>query len=498
MPDATNPPLLETWRSTLDMIRTRPWLGVGAGNFSRVFPRFEGPNGGAPVADPHNFLLEVAATVGVAALLWVLFALGAFFVRTAGWLLRKGPDAVDDPAVSDPGERIAWEYYIGGMCGLVLGFVLRMTTGAYSPAQVLGEGGIACGRCFVWLTAFVLFERVAWSGRARVAALAAGVAAALCVLMVRPGIGLPSLTVPLWAAVALALNALPQPANAWLNRSPAARILPLPAAALIALLFFLNVFNPVASDADQVRKAAAAGEIYKADVRRHDPRFFDYKDSQHSDFLTKDVLVPLQNAATDDPDDARVPVLLAHWIGELWIINANNSGLTQTALVYARHAEDIDPLGRAGYEAEVQLRMESAREVEGGDWLPGLAIGPAYRPALRETRWPDPLGRAYIEKTKAKYRDAVNAGEKNVYAKEPAIQYLEAAKVLERYLPNDPNDAELRFRLADTWFKAWEDDRCREQAREALRLDAAAPRPALTDDQRRKLNVWKDLPRAGG
>ncbi len=497
MPDATDPPLLETWRATLDLIRNRPWLGVGAGNFSRVFPRFEGPNGGVPVADPHNFLLEIAATLGVAAPLCVLFALGAFFVRAARWLLRKAPDAVDVSAEPDPGERIAWEYYIGGMCGLVLGFVLRMTTGAYSPAQVLGEGGIACGRCFVWLTAFILFERVAWSGRARVAALAFGVAAALGVLMVSPGIGLPSLAVPLWAAVALALNALPQPANVWLNRSPAARIVPLPAAALIALLFFLNVFNPVASDADQVRKAAAAGESYRAVTRRHDPRFFDYKDNQHSHFLTKEVIEPLQIAATYDPDDARVPVLLAHWIGELWIINAN-PGLAQTALVAARRAQDIDPLGRAGYDAEVQLRMELARALEGADRIPGLAIGPAYRPALRETRWPDPLGRAYIEKTKAKYRDAVNAGEKNVYANEPAIQYLETANVLERYLPNDPNDAALRFRLADTWFKAWEDDRCREQAREALRLDAAAPRPALTDDQRRKLNVWKDLPRGGG
>ena len=153
--------------------------------------------------------------------------------------------------------------------------------------------------------------------------------------MVSPGIGLPSLTVPLWAAVALALNGLPQPANAWLNRSPAARILPLPAAALVALLFFLNVFNPVASGADEVRKAAANGERYQADTLRHDPRFFDYKDSQHSDFLIKEVLGPLQKAATNDPDDARPHVLLAYWVGELWIINAD-PGLTQTALVAAQ------------------------------------------------------------------------------------------------------------------------------------------------------------------
>ena len=438
---ATDPPLLETWRSTLALIRERPWLGVGAGNFSRVFPRFEGPNGGAPVADPHNFLLEITATGGVATLLWVLAALGAFFVRAARWLFRKGPDAVDHSAEPDPGERIAWEYYIGGMCGLVLGFVLRMTTGNYSPAQVLGEGGIACARCFVWLTAFVLFERVAWSGRARVAALTAGVAAALCILMVSPGIGLPSLTVPLWAAVALGLNGLPQPANAWLNRSPAARILPLPAAALVALLFFLNVFNPVAAGADKVREADANGKRYQADTLRHDPRFFDYKDSQHSDFLIKEVLGPLQKAAEYDPDDARPHVLLAYWVGEFWIINANKTVLTQTALVAAHDAEKIDPLGRDGYDAEYRLRMEFARALEGADRMPGLAIGPAYRPALRETRRPDPMGREAIEQAKAKYAEALRTGELKVNASEPAIQYLEAADVLKRYLPNDPDDA---------------------------------------------------------
>ena len=58
---------------------------------------------------------------------------------------------------------------------------------------------------------------------------------------------------PLWAAVALALNALPQPANAAVNRLAVARILPVPVAGVVALLFFLNVFNPVASCADQVR-----------------------------------------------------------------------------------------------------------------------------------------------------------------------------------------------------------------------------------------------------
>jgi tetratricopeptide (TPR) repeat protein len=479
----------------LNLIRDRPWLGVGAGNFSRAFPRFEGPNAGAPVADPHNFLLEIAATCGVVTLLWVLAALGTFLVRAGRWLFRQEPAAVEPSAEPDPGERIGWEYYIGGMCGLVLGFILRMTTDNYTPAQVLGEGGIACARCFIWLTAFVLFERVAWSGRVRLAALAVGVAAALCVLMVSPGIGLPSVTVPLWAAVALALNALPQPANAAVNKFAAARILPLAVMGVVALLFFLNVFNPVTSCADQVRKAVANGQEYRTAVEGQDPRLFDLKGNRVSKTLLDFVISPLQEAAKDDPDDARVPALLARWTGELWIINSRDPVLAKAAIRYAQEAEKLDPLGRDGYDAEYQLRMEFGRRLEAFDSLPGLALGTAYRIFLKESRWPNPLGREAVEQAKTKYQDAVQAKakEQDVNPYEPAIQYLEAADVLRKVLPNDPNDAELRFRLADTLFKAWEDDRCREQAREALRLDAAAPGPALTDDQRRKLNVWKDL-----
>ncbi len=371
-----------------------------------------------------------------------------------------------------------------------------MTNGEHTPADILNEGGIACARCLVWLTAFVLFERVRWPGRVRVAALTAGVAASLLVLSVSSGIGLPSVTVPLWAAVALALNALPQPANAAVNRLAVARILPVPVAGLVALLFFLNVFNPVASCADQIRTANQFGNAYHKSAEGKDPRFFDKYDDKVSRSLQEKVIAPLQDAARDDPDDARVPVLLSQWDGELWVINATKDYLANAGVGHARAAQKIDPQGRDGYDAEYQLRMEFGRRLEAVGQLPGLAIGPAYRVFLKEARWPNPMGREAVERAKTKYREAVAAKAKveEINPYEPAIQYLEAADVLFKYLPNDPNDAELRFRVAEALFKAWEDDRCREQAQKALDLDAAAARPLLTDDQRRKLNVWKELP----
>ncbi len=68
--------------------------------------------------------------------------------------------------------------------------------------------------------------------------------------------------------------------------------------------------------------------------------------------------------------------------------------------------------------------------------------------------------------------------------------------MLERHLPDDPKDIEWRFLLADALFKAWEDDRCREQAQAGgwTWMRAARQGPVLTADQRRKLNIWKELP----
>ena len=496
--DPTSIPLSDVWRPTLGLVRDHPWLGVGAGNFSRAFAGVAGPNGGAPVSDPHDFALEIAATFGVFMLLLVLLAFGAFFARAGRRLFDKNAADAEPLPRQEAAEQIGWEYNLGGMCGLVLGFILRMLADDYTQAQVLTEGGVACARCLVWLTAFVLFERIPWSGRARVAALVLGVAASLLTMLASPGIGVPPVSVALWAAVALGLNGLPQPSNAWLNRYAAARILALPAAGLAALLFFLNVFNPVAGSAEQVEKTALPERMYLRDLRDRDPRRLPANEVQaYSKFLDDKVFGPLKQAALDDPDDAGIRVRQARWGGVLWTIRATDGELARAAVHYAQVAQRLDPQGREGYDAEYQLRMEFGRRLEGVGYLPGLAIGPTYRIFLKEGRWPNPAGREAIEKAKAAYQAAVQSGdEANAY--EPAIQYFLAAGVLERYRPYDPNDTRLRFQLAEAYFKAWEDALCLEQAEEALRLDAAAPRPVLTEEQRRKLNVWKRLPVPSG
>lgn len=78
---------VEYWRATLAMIGDHPLLGVGPGQFQAVYPHYKLPLASETVADPHNFLLEVAAIAGIPALLLLLAAIGWTAIR----ILRQRP-----------------------------------------------------------------------------------------------------------------------------------------------------------------------------------------------------------------------------------------------------------------------------------------------------------------------------------------------------------------------------------------------------------------------
>src|SRR5205085_12047554 len=134
------------WIATWAMIRDHPWLGVGPGNFGRLYPRYMLPTAFETIQDPHNFVLEMWATSGVASAVALLMTLGIFFLLAVG---TSGQGTTSGSETAEPiPHRPGIEFLVGGLAGLILGYLLR--TADESGAERMTEDLIALGRAVVW------------------------------------------------------------------------------------------------------------------------------------------------------------------------------------------------------------------------------------------------------------------------------------------------------------------------------------------------------------
>jgi hypothetical protein len=343
------------------------------------------------------------------------------------------------------------------MVGLLLGFVLRAAD--RTGEEVLAQSVAAGLRSVVWFAAFALFDRIDWPARARALALAAGVAAVLLKLSVSGGISLPSLAGPVWTSVALGLNALPGRARSGgraVTRTGFGRpaVPGLVLAVLVALtgVYLLDVFLPVGGSAARLRQAERAGRYFEND-RHQEAR--EREIQQPLRFIQDRVIAPLEQAARDDPDNARVAVQLANWYFRLWALGPGDESKALWAALWARRAQLVNPDGPEGYRTEYGLRVQFAEA---------------------------------LARVAEKEKDKDQAARLAVQVRE---QYLLAAQALLRLLDRDPTSPVLHYEAADALYRAgargW-----RAEARAALELDREAgdPRRNLTDRQRKQLRDW--------
>jgi O-antigen ligase len=450
----------ETWQTTWRLLGERPWWGWGPGNFSRTFPRFMSETAPEAASEPHNFVLELWAGCGPWAALAVLVAFGAFFLLLFSRLRLSAGSALSrkrlDEETSHPPSAIRWEYYVGATLGLMLGFVLRVQE--LGPADILPEGFLAAARSIIWFGAFALFERAPWTDRGRALALATGVAGALVVLAFSDGIGYPSVAGLLWTAVALGVNSLsPRPVG-WLSRNRVALALPLPVLAAVALLYFLNVFTPVASSAAHVQEGFKAGAYYMRQQMKWD--------NQTCVSYVQDHIRPhFQKAVDATPTDARTWVHLAIWTGELYAKDTTRGKNATEALELTIRARDLDPEGPTGYETRYSLLAEFAK----------VASAQADRSAKLKTteKQPLPLRKADEEREKenrSKSRD----------------WWHRAAKSLQPYLEFAPTDAFVHYQIAEALYRAEDWAGLLEQGQETLRLNEVSRRPRKLPDKKLK------------
>ncbi len=422
--------LTREWSTAWRMIRDHFWLGVGAGNYGRFYPQYMAPTAQTFASQPSNFALEVWATLGLPAIVGLGVALVHFFRRT----LPIIPDS--EQGTEDEGPATRWEFYEGGMLGLLVGFLLRALPAG--PDAIVAEAVAAVARVLIWFAAFAILQGIRWGGPTRVLACG-GVAALLLHLAVTGGVSVPGVMQPLWVLAALTLNGLPvQPVP--VGRHLVGRVLPLALATAAALLCALQLFQPTVAGASDDRTALAAGQKV-LDVRSGvtAPQPEGKRERLRSEALVY-IISQLEDAVQSDPGNARYWVDLANWYGTLYeTVIPTNEEYRRRGFEYARAAEDkYDPLGVEGYLAESRLHE----------------LGTSRAPSL-DLR-----------------RQAVKL------VAEPLLKIVQAR----------PNDARLHYRLAVALFTAEEPALGKVHAARALELDlpGLAPERRLTEAQRQQ------------
>jgi hypothetical protein len=467
------------WIATWSMIEDHPWFGVGPGNFGRLYPRYMLPRAFEKIKDPHNLILELWATAGLFALIALVVTLGLCFrqawTRVAGGGWRSAGTASDHPPPTThhpPPAGTRWEFYLGGMLGLVLGFVLRAMN--QLPDEIVLEGAYSFCRSIVWFAAFALFYSIPWRGPSRTVAVLAGIAALLLNLMVSGGIGMPSVAQPLWIMAALSLNSL-SPFSAggegavrgrsttWLPR-----MLPLPLLSGLVLAYFVLIFSPAVGCGDalvlarryykdwpQIRYSldidkccitgvvgsGAGGPLQALPMLALRPDELAKQASARRRFANhylREILGPLEQAVKTDPGNATAWLELAEWYAEEAKLSPEPN--FARALQCAEQACFLDPDNKDPY----------------------LFKGRLY--TLLAARLP--------QREKAAYG--------------------QAAAALKAAVERDPTDARLRYQLAQSLFWADLPVEGRYQAKIAQQLDEQAtwPERELAGAQRKQIQSW--------
>ncbi len=203
---------LQYWRSTSEMIADHPWFGCGPGNFKEYYTQYKLPEASETVADPHNFLFEVAATAGLPAL--VLFSLVGVVVvwqtrsrATRSQIAPQNKRPRGSPDASDAGARRHGPVYVGFLVGFLLTYPAGWAGGQTPPPELLWISlPVALG------TLGLLHSWVV-GGTISTGLLLIATGSLLVNLLAAGGIGYPGVAEVLWILLALTLNAAESPTD---------------------------------------------------------------------------------------------------------------------------------------------------------------------------------------------------------------------------------------------------------------------------------------------
>jgi hypothetical protein len=338
------------------------------------------------------------------------------------------------------------------MFGLLLGFVLRASQ--MQAGDVRDEAISAGIRSIVWFAAFGLFERVPWSGRERLVAHVAGVAAALLALLATNGITLPSIAGPLWAVMALALGVAAPAPWPWASRLAALRVVPVPLFSALALAFGLFVFLPAALAANAVYRALMNEAQLVSDSHKPPP---ERQIKQPLQYLLLQVIghpppqqpvkEGLLRAEKELSGNVRTRVQLAVRYKQAWAMvlgRPEARSLAEASLIWAaRAAEATDKQGLDGFLVEARLRKEMGQAIHGPAQMLRQRADNIEKGKEKPKKGGGPLP---VPKKLRADADKLDV--------EVSKQFELAAEALERCTKLAPTNVLVRYDLADLLYRS--------------------------------------------
>lgn len=453
---------VDGWTAAAKMIADRPLFGVGPGNFDRHAPRLLPASTPETISEPASWYIELAATAGVPTTLALLGV--SVWALVSIWRAgsRPRPESALAWLAGDWSPR--WEFYIGGVVGLLLGLLLRVLDlpGAEEPKTILYSAYGAVGRALIWFVAFALFEGVHWSGATRRVALFGGLALVVAFGAISGAMLRPVLLQTFWVVAALALGGAVSPIE---NGRPHILLRTLPAEIMLVavIAYFVMLVQPAVKTAQRVATAHRAAGIYVTERIHYDVEVAVKPAEKHRakmrarDFLAKEIVHQLAAAARDNPSDAELRTELAGWGRLFWkfapLLN------TEDILKMCDEAAALDRHNAAPLVRKFQLRATFA--------------------TIHPNVYPDP--QKHVEYTQ-KLRDE---------------QFAEMLKLIPEILKRDPSmEARLRYRMIQAKLDVKDDKRYATAMKEdipqlqALDDDETRPRWKLTANQRRQLVKW--------
>lgn len=167
---------LEYWQATLAMIRDHFWTGVGLGNFQAYYPQYKLEQASEIIADPHNWVLDVAATLSVPIAVISIGWVGVTLAKGVGACLGDGIATSQETECELEGDQqLVRGYLFGAACGGVLAAIVLGISGNLDMPTNLMAWGISAA----------LIGMASWGTRIEMSAanLVAAVAAlVLCLL----------------------------------------------------------------------------------------------------------------------------------------------------------------------------------------------------------------------------------------------------------------------------------------------------------------------------